>query len=80
MTPGQLALAWVLARSRVTVPIPGTASGEHLEEDVAAARLRLGPEDVAALDRPLPAYEARKLVRRLRIAGRLKAVLRGVRE
>ena len=81
VTPGQLALAWVLARSRVTVPIPGTASGEHLEEDVAAARLRLGPEDVAALDRPLPAYEARKLVRRLRIeAGRLKAVLRGVRE
>jgi pyridoxine 4-dehydrogenase len=40
-TPGQLALAWLLARSPVMLPIPGTASLEHLEENVAAARLEL---------------------------------------
>jgi aryl-alcohol dehydrogenase-like predicted oxidoreductase len=47
-TPGQLALAWLLARSPVMLPIPGTASVEHLEENVAAAHLQL---DAAELDR-----------------------------
>jgi pyridoxine 4-dehydrogenase len=47
-TPGQLALAWLLARSPVMLPIPGTASVEHLEENVAAADLQLDP---AELDR-----------------------------
>ena len=37
-TPAQVALAWLLARSPVTVPIPGTASVEHLEENLGAAR------------------------------------------
>jgi pyridoxine 4-dehydrogenase len=41
-TPGQLALAWLLARSRVMLPIPGTASEAHLEENVAAADIELG--------------------------------------
>ena len=39
-TPGQLAIAWLLARSPVVLPIPGTASLQHLEENVAAADLQ----------------------------------------
>jgi len=39
--PGQVALAWLLARSPVMLPIPGTGSVEHLEENVGAAALRL---------------------------------------
>jgi aryl-alcohol dehydrogenase-like predicted oxidoreductase len=50
-TPGQVALAWLLARSPVMLPIPGTSSVGHLEENVAAASLRLDDEDLAALDR-----------------------------
>ena len=49
-TPSQVALAWLLAKSPVMLPIPGTASTEHLEENVAAAALKLSAEDVAALD------------------------------
>jgi pyridoxine 4-dehydrogenase len=48
-TPAQLALAWLLARSPVIVPIPGTTSIAHLEENVAAAGIKLTPEEVAAL-------------------------------
>lgn len=48
-TPAQVALAWLLGRSPVVVPIPGTASVAHLEENVAAAELRLTEEDLAAL-------------------------------
>ena len=44
-TPTQVAIAWLLARAPVVVPIPGTSSIAHLEENVAAARLRLSPED-----------------------------------
>lgn len=46
-TPAQVALAWLLQRSPVTLPIPGTSSPEHLEENVAAAALTLSDEDVA---------------------------------
>jgi pyridoxine 4-dehydrogenase len=45
-TPAQIALAWLLARSAVMLPIPGTSSVEHLEEDVAATRIDLSPEEV----------------------------------
>jgi pyridoxine 4-dehydrogenase len=45
-SPGQVALAWLLARSDVMLPIPGTSSVEHLEENVAAADLRLGPGEL----------------------------------
>ena len=48
-TAGQVALAWLLARSPAMLPIPGTSSREHLEENVAAAALRLDGEDLAAL-------------------------------
>jgi len=45
----QLAIAWLLARSPAMLPIPGTGSVEHLEEDIAAARLRLTPAELATL-------------------------------
>ena len=48
-TPFQVALAWLLARSPVMLPIPGTSSIEHLEEDVAAASLRLTEDEVTRL-------------------------------
>jgi pyridoxine 4-dehydrogenase len=48
-TPAQVAIAWLLARSPVVLPIPGTSSIAHLEENAAAAVLRLAPEDLAAL-------------------------------
>jgi aryl-alcohol dehydrogenase-like predicted oxidoreductase len=48
-SPAQLALAWLLARSPLVLPIPGTSSLEHLEENVAAARLKLSGDDLAAL-------------------------------
>jgi pyridoxine 4-dehydrogenase len=50
LTPAQIALAWLLAKSPMMLPIPGTASISHLEENVAAAALKLSQEDVAALD------------------------------
>ncbi|OGA53232.1 MAG: hypothetical protein A3G24_28170 [Betaproteobacteria bacterium RIFCSPLOWO2_12_FULL_62_13] len=49
VTPAQVALAWLLARSPVMLPIPGTSSIAHLEENASAALLRLTPEDLAAL-------------------------------
>ena len=48
-SPGQLALAWLLRRSRAMLPIAGTASVAHLEENVAAGELRLTDQDMAAL-------------------------------
>ena len=53
-TPAQVALAWLLARAENTVTIPGTTSIAHLEENVAAASVRLSPGQIAelgALDR-----------------------------
>ena len=49
-TAGQVALAWLLRRSPVMLPIAGTSSVEHLEENIAAATLELSDEEVAALD------------------------------
>jgi aryl-alcohol dehydrogenase-like predicted oxidoreductase len=45
----QVAIAWLLAKSPAMVPIPGTSSVQHLEEDIAAARLRLSPAEMAAI-------------------------------
>ena len=50
-TTGQVALAWLLQRSPVMLPIPGTGSVAHLEENVAAAGLELTDDEVAELDR-----------------------------
>ena len=49
-TPGQVALAWLLQRSAVMLPIPGTGSVAHLEENVAAAELELGDEELEQLE------------------------------
>ncbi len=49
-TPGQVALAWVLRRSPVMLPIPGTGKVNHLEENVGAASVQLSDEDFQALD------------------------------
>ena len=46
----QLAIAWLLHRSPVMLPIPGTSSVAHLEENVAAGKLQLTPAEVKALD------------------------------
>jgi len=48
-TPKQVALAWLLKRSPVMLPIPGTSSIEHLEENVRAASLRLTDEEYREL-------------------------------
>ena len=50
-TPGQVALAWLLKRSPVMLPIPGTSKVAHLEENVAAAAITLTDAEFAALDR-----------------------------
>jgi aryl-alcohol dehydrogenase-like predicted oxidoreductase len=48
-TPSQIALAWLLHRSPVMLPIPGTTSMAHFEENIAAASLRLPEDEIAAL-------------------------------
>ena len=48
-TPSQVALAWLLARSPVTLPIPGTSKVKHLEENVAAAELKIDASKMQAL-------------------------------
>jgi aryl-alcohol dehydrogenase-like predicted oxidoreductase len=56
-TPAQVALAWLLAKGGDLVPIPGTKRRSYLEEDVAAADLKLDAADMARLDRALPPDE-----------------------
>jgi len=48
--PGQVALAWLLQHSEVMLPIPGTGSVDHLEENVGGADLELTPEEISTLD------------------------------
>jgi aryl-alcohol dehydrogenase-like predicted oxidoreductase len=50
-TVSQLSLAWVLRRSPVMLPIPGTSKGSHLEENIAAASLELSAEERAEMER-----------------------------
>jgi pyridoxine 4-dehydrogenase len=49
-TTGQIALAWMLKRSPVMLPIPGTSKVKHLEENVAALNIELSAEDFSILD------------------------------
>jgi len=49
-TPSQIALAWLLRRSPVILPIPGTSKVSHLEENVAAANIELSAEEFVTLD------------------------------
>ncbi len=55
--PGQLALAWVLAKGEDLVPIPGTKRRRYLEENAAAAEIALGPDEVAELEAAVPQSE-----------------------
>ena len=54
-TPAQLALAWVLHRGRDVVPIPGTTSAKHLEDNAAAAAIELSDDELARIDEVIPA-------------------------
>ena len=67
-TPGQIALAWLLAKGPDIVPIPGTKDRRHLEENVGAASVSLEAADLAALDAALrpenvsgPRYNERQM-------------------
>ena len=53
-TPAQLAIAWLLAQGDDIVPIPGTKRRRYLEENLGALELKLGPEDLAAIDEVAP--------------------------
>jgi aryl-alcohol dehydrogenase-like predicted oxidoreductase len=53
-TPGQLAIAWVLAQGEDVVPIPGTKRRKYLEENLAAADVELSEEDLARIDVEIP--------------------------
>ncbi len=71
VAPAQIALAWLLRRSAVMLPIPGTSSVEHLEQNVAAADVTLSDAEFEALQvaadaGPSAVRRARALVRRLR--------------
>jgi aryl-alcohol dehydrogenase-like predicted oxidoreductase len=59
VTPGRLALAWLLHRGPDVVPIPGTRRVEHLEENLGAVDVRLSDEDVRRIEEALPAGEVR---------------------
>jgi aryl-alcohol dehydrogenase-like predicted oxidoreductase len=69
--PGQVALSWILAASRVTVPIPGTSSVLHLEENAAAAQVQLDNDDLDVLGRTSFAMPRRRAVRARRTLRRL---------
>src|ERR1700678_843748 len=55
--PGQLALAWVLAKGLDVVPIPGTKRRAYLEENIAAAQIELAPDWVVELEAAVPSAE-----------------------
>lgn len=57
VTPGQLALAWVLVKGEDLVPIPGTKRRKYLEENAAAADVHLTPAEVAELEAAVPQNE-----------------------
>ena len=57
VTPGQMALAWVLAKGQDVVPIPGTKRRKYLEENAAAADIKLTPGEIAELEAAVPQNE-----------------------
>jgi aryl-alcohol dehydrogenase-like predicted oxidoreductase len=58
VTPGQLALAWVLAQNNFIVPIPGTTKAKHLDENIAALEIKITEEELSKIDKLLPAGSA----------------------
>ena len=78
VTPAEVALAWLLARSPSIVPIPGTLSTAHLERNVAALKLSLTADDLVELDSYAPSsFDARILARRF-VPPRLRRVAASV--
>ena len=59
VTPGQLALAWVLAQGNDIVPIPGTTRSNHLDENIAAVRIDLTQIDLEQIRKEFPPEEVR---------------------
>ena len=57
VTPGQMALAWVLSKGEDVVPIPGTKRRKYLEENAAAAEIKLTPGEIAELEAAVPQNE-----------------------
>ena len=57
VTPGQLALAWVLARGEDLVPIPGTKRRKYLEENTGSVGIVLTPAEIAELEAAVPPEE-----------------------
>jgi len=57
VTPGQLALAWLLAKGEDVVPIPGTKRRKYLEENAAASEITLTPQEVSDLEAAIPRDE-----------------------
>jgi len=53
-TAGQIAIAWVLARGKDMIPIPGTKRIKYLEENIAAMNVELTPEDMQRIEKVLP--------------------------
>jgi len=76
-TPAQVAIAWLLARSPVMLPIPGTSSLAHLEENLQAARLRLSAADRATLDDSNLDLRSLRSVRQL--STRWRSLMRGIK-
>ncbi|XQQ05046.1 MAG: aldo/keto reductase [Leptolyngbya sp. IPPAS B-1204] len=58
ISPGQLALAWLLAQGQDIVPIPGTKRRDYLEENVGAVAIELTPEELAQIDQVVPRQAA----------------------
>jgi aryl-alcohol dehydrogenase-like predicted oxidoreductase len=54
ITPGQLALAWVMAQGQDVVPIPGTKRRKYIEENAAAAEVELSDDELARIDEAAP--------------------------
>jgi pyridoxine 4-dehydrogenase len=63
VSTAQVALAWLLYRSHMIVPIPGTSSLDHLEDNIAAANLALDERDLEELDRAGPPRDAPRFVK-----------------
>jgi aryl-alcohol dehydrogenase-like predicted oxidoreductase len=57
ITPGQLALAWVLAKGEDLIPIPGTKRRKYLEENAAATEVNLSPTEIKELEAAVPQSE-----------------------
>jgi aryl-alcohol dehydrogenase-like predicted oxidoreductase len=54
VTPGQLALAWVITQNNFIVPIPGTTKAKHLDENIAALEIKITNEELAIINKLLP--------------------------